>query len=75
MSLTRTNIKTLSRASILGLMAITTVLMLSACAGAPKKDKLGLSITASADVNPDMQGRPSPVILHIFELSSAKESL
>jgi len=73
MSLTKTNIKNISQASILGLMAVAIVLMLSACAGAPKKEKLGLTITASADVNPDMQGRPSPVILHILELSSAEQ--
>lgn len=48
-------------------------LLLAACAGAPKKEKLGLTIQATADVNPDRQGRPSPVTLHILELTSAEQ--
>jgi len=67
------NFKPILRATILSLVAVTTILLLSACAGAPKKERLGLSITATADVNPDLQGRPSPVILHILELSSADQ--
>jgi len=69
----RVNIKNIFRVIVLGLMAVTTAFLLSACAGAPKKESLGLSINATADVNPDMQGRPSPVILHILELSSVEQ--
>ena len=65
--------KPILRATVLSLVTITTVLLLNACAGAPKKEKLGLSINATTDVNPDMQGRPSPVILHIFELNSVEQ--
>jgi type VI secretion system protein VasD len=65
--------KPILRATVLSLVTVTTVLLLSACAGAPKKEKLGLSINATADVNPDMQGRPSPVILYIFELNSVEQ--
>jgi len=67
------SIKPILRIALLCLVTATTVLLLSACAGAPKKDHLGLSINATADVNPDMQGRPSPVILHIFELNSVEQ--
>jgi type VI secretion system protein VasD len=70
---TRFNIKSILQLSILSLMAMTMLLLLGACAGAPKKEKLDLSITATADVNPDMQGRPSPVILHILELNSVEQ--
>jgi type VI secretion system protein VasD len=50
------------------------VALLSACAAAPPEpEKLGMQISAAADVNPDMQGRPSPIILHIMELSSAEQ--
>jgi type VI secretion system protein VasD len=47
--------------------------LLSACAGAPKRENLGLQISATADVNPDMQGRPSPIILHVMELNSTEQ--
>ena len=65
--------KPILRATVLSLVTVTTVLLLNACAGTPKKEKLGLSINATTDVNPDMQGRPSPVILHIFELNSVEQ--
>ncbi len=68
-----TKSKTKLRATIASLMIISTVLLLSACAGAPKKENLGVSISATADVNPDLQGRPSPVILYILELSSVEQ--
>ena len=32
-----------------------------------------MQVNATADVNPDMQGRPSPVILHIMELNSTEQ--
>ena len=57
--------KMLIRALIVG-----SVVLLSACAGAPKLATLNLQISTTADVNPDNQGRPSPVILYILELSS-----
>lgn len=47
-------------------------LVLAACASAPKKATLTLSAQATADVNPDLEGRPSPIILHIMELKSAE---
>lgn len=73
MKITENNIKLILRLTTLSLLTATMLLLLTACAGAPKKEKLGLSITATADVNPDMQGRPSPVILHILELNSVEQ--
>jgi type VI secretion system protein VasD len=56
------------------LLAMTLLVLLSACAGAPPAaEKLAMQISTSADVNPDMQGRPSPIILHILELSSTEQ--
>jgi type VI secretion system protein VasD len=50
------------------------LLLLSACAGGPPaRDNLDIQIMATADVNPDMQGRPSPIILHVLELSSTEQ--
>lgn len=49
------------------------VAVLAGCAGAPKPESVGIQISASSDVNPDLQGRPSPVILHIMELNSEEQ--
>lgn len=47
-------------------------LSLSGCAPSPPKDtKLAGSLVAAADVNPDPEGRPSPVVLRIYQLQSA----
>ncbi len=73
MIFTKTNSRKIFDTTIFTLTAVTVALLLSACAGAPKKESLGLSINATADVNPDSQGRPSPVILHILELNSVEQ--
>ncbi len=51
------------------------VLGMAACGGAPAVEThdLGIRINASSDVNPDVDSRPSPVILHVLELSSVDE--
>jgi type VI secretion system protein VasD len=58
----------LSRAGVL-LMALA----LAACAGGspkPTVDKVKATITASADVNPASDGRPSPLVVRIYQLKS-----
>ena len=59
-----------SRATLVLLLCLT----LAACGGGgtPKPEGLVVKVTAMDDVNPDLQGRPSPIVLHIFELSSAE---
>ena len=54
-------------------LMVTTIVFLSGCGGAPKRENVGLQINATADVNPDLQGRPSPIILHVLELSSEEQ--
>ena len=44
------------------------VLLLGACATEPKVAKLKGSIQTSTTINPDATGRPSPVVLRIYEL-------
>jgi len=61
------------RSTVIGLLSIVIIVLLSACGGAPKREKLDMQIAATADVNPDMQGRPSPIILHILELGSTEQ--
>lgn len=46
---------------------------LASCGGAPKKHSLNIRISASSDVNPDLNARPSPIILHVLELSAIDE--
>jgi type VI secretion system protein VasD len=46
---------------------------LASCGGAPKKHSLNIRISATTDVNPDVDTRPSPVILHVLELSAIDE--
>lgn len=57
------------RLVLVGLLAC----VLAACAGAPKKEKLGITLQATEDVNPDQQGRPSPIVVHVLELKSAEQ--
>ena len=56
-----------------GILLLISVAVLSGCASAPKPEVIGMQITAAGDVNPDLQGRPSPVILHVLELNSEEQ--
>lgn len=50
-------------------LVVTVVLALSACAAKPPKPvKAHLTVAARADVNPDAAGRPSPVIVRVYQL-------
>ncbi len=59
---------------VLGSALLTlAIMLLTACGGAPKKETLEIRISATSDVNPDLNNRPSPVILHILELTAVDE--
>jgi type VI secretion system protein VasD len=73
MNPSRANKNSLFRLILISLLSVAIAGLLGACAGAPKRENLGMQVTATADVNPDMQGRPSPVILHIMELNSTEQ--
>lgn len=62
-----------SRLFATGIIVAACVTILGGCAGAPKAENIGIQISASADVNPDLQSRPSPVILHVIELNSEEQ--
>lgn len=50
---------------------ITCLFVLPACSlFKPVPDDINLSITTSTQLNPDKEGRSSPVVLRIYELSS-----
>ena len=52
-------------------LLLSACAVLSSCAAAPPKPQpinVKLNIIASADVNPDAQSRPSPIVVRIFQL-------
>lgn len=73
MNRSRNDLKRLFKVKLAYLLVIAMLLLLSACGGAPKRESLDMQVAATVDVNPDMQGRPSPIILHILELSSTEQ--
>ena len=54
--------------SYLQILWIIPVLVLAGCMSAPKKAELKGSITSTKGLNPDYKGRPSPVVLRIYQL-------
>lgn len=55
------------------LLIAMCIAFLSACASAPERANISFQFNASSEVNPDLQGRPSPVILHVLELNSEEQ--
>ncbi len=55
------------------IILLLLALGLAACGGAPKKHSLEIRISATTDVNPDLETRPSPIILHVLELTAIDE--
>ena len=55
------------------LAAIATLLLLAGCSTLSpysKLTKLDLKLTASDRLNPDLHGRPSPIVLRLLELKN-----
>ena len=50
-----------------------SVLLLGGCSSTPKAPKptvVAATVSAAADTNPDASGRPSPIVLRIYELKA-----
>jgi type VI secretion system protein VasD len=65
-----------SRLLLIHLFVIVAMLFgLSSCGGTPetKTHTLQIRISATTDVNPDVEARPSPIILHVLELTGIDE--
>lgn len=58
---------TVSKAGLAVAVALTGALALTGCGGPAA---IRADIVAGADVNPDARGRPSPVVVKVFELKS-----
>ena len=53
------------------LTALTTLVLLAGCSTLSPYShvtKLNLNLTASDQLNPDLNGRPSPIVVRLFEL-------
>jgi type VI secretion system protein VasD len=51
-------------------LAALMIAALGACAsGAPKPSKARMTVVAQEDVNPDPSGRPSPIVVRIYQLA------
>ena len=74
MNRSNTDPKHIYKSLISNFLVVAMLVLLTACAGGPpEREALDMQIAATADVNPDMQGRPSPIILHILELGSTEQ--
>ena len=61
--------KIMPKYTIRALTVLFLVAALTACNFMPKKQAFELRITSSADVNPDIESRPSPIVLHVLQLT------
>jgi type VI secretion system protein VasD len=54
----------------LRMICIVWGLCLSACASGPKPTRVQIDLQVMENINPDMNGRPSPVVVRLYELNS-----
>jgi len=74
MNSSRVNSKSIYQVLKFSLLSVAMLGLLGACAGGPPPPEvISVHIRATGDVNPDMQGRPSPIILHVMELKSTEQ--
>ena len=52
-------------------LLLAAVIVVTGCATAPKPARLTLNISSAATINPDLNGRPSPVVLRIYSLKGS----
>ena len=57
-------------APFIDLCVVIGCLILTACSSSPDPTLLDLTLTASADLNPDLTNRPSPMVIKLVELKS-----
>ncbi len=58
------------RQQILAVLAILGTVALYGCAGPPEPTVVELTLRAAPDINPSRDGRPSPVVVHVYQLQS-----
>lgn len=65
----------ISRRTFLGVSAVLSGLLIAGCGATaklmePDPAKVSIRINSSTDLNPDMMGRASPIVVRIYELKS-----
>ena len=61
----------MQRTTVLKFLIVAIGLALSACAsGPPKTDKAKMTLKAEAQINPDATGRPSPIVIRVYQLKA-----
>ncbi len=50
--------------------SVALALALAGCASAPKPTQLAGSVQAAANINPSVSGRPSPLLVRLYELKT-----
>ena len=58
----------LHRSALTWVLLIATALLASCGSSPPKANKARMTVVAAADVNPAADGRPSPVVVRIYQL-------
>jgi type VI secretion system protein VasD len=58
---------------LVGLVTVTLLSVGCASSGPPPVINIGIDVKVSADLNPDQNGRPSPLVLAIYQLKSADD--
>ncbi len=63
----------ISRCLLLSLLAVFTVMFSASCARdrTPPPTTVSVVLNATAEVNPDRNDRPSPIVVRVYELRSA----
>lgn len=53
------------------ILSLSVILILSSCGttGAPKPIAINLAITASSNLNPDIEERASPIVIRVYQLT------
>ncbi len=54
-----------------GLLLLVLTAALAGCAGAPSPTTLKAQLVAASAINPDLGGRPSPVVVRIYALKAS----
>lgn len=58
---------------LLAVLVFAVALGTFGCSSKPKPTTVDVAIEAARDLNPDRNGRPSPIVFYIYELESSQE--
>jgi len=59
-----------TRSSLVAAVCVATLIAIACASAPPKPARTRLTIAATADSNPDASGRPSPVVVRVYQLKA-----